>query len=122
MIKKTRKDFLLKILKIFSSLYLISATSYSENISAQSKSFPLPEGEVPVQENDVTANALGFHHDAKKTDFNLYPDRKKASSKNQICSSCAQYTKVNEGWGKCTILNKGLVNSNGWCSAYSKKS
>lgn len=82
---------------------------------------PIPEGQTPVSETDTTASALGFHHDVSKTDFSLYPDRKKASSKNQLCKTCAQYTMLNDGWGKCTILTNGVVNSGGWCSAWSPK-
>lgn len=120
--KYTRKSFLKTLGKTTGSLFLLELLGSMGNLYSQNKSsFPLPDGEAPISETEPTANAMGFHHDATKTDFNLYPDRKKASSKNEVCKTCAQYTKLNDGWGKCVILNKGVVNANGWCSAWSKK-
>jgi len=120
--RKSRKNFLKSLGQVGGSLFLLELLVSMGDLHSQNKSaIPLPEGETAVSEIEPTASAMGFHHDARKTDFNLYPDRKKASSKNQICKTCAQYTATNEGWGKCVILNRGLVNANGWCSAWSKK-
>ncbi|WP_244279823.1 high-potential iron-sulfur protein [Leptospira brenneri] len=95
----------------------------TSELKAETK-FPesLPEGQNPVSESDPTAKALGFHQDAKHTDFNLYPERKEKSAKNQVCKHCAQFSKLNENWGKCNIISAGVVSSRGWCSAWSQKS
>lgn len=118
--KNSRRSFLRTVLFFLSSTTLVGLLQKMGEVEAQTKSsIPVPEGETPVLESDPTASALGFHHDANQTDFTLYPDRKKA--KMQTCKTCAQYTKVNSGWGKCSILNNGVVNTNGWCSAWAKK-
>lgn len=120
--KSSRYSFLKTLGKGMGSIFLLDLLSSMGDLHSQNKSeIPLPEGMSPVSESEPTANAMGFHHDARKTDFALYPDRKKSTSKNQICKTCAQYTELNEGWGKCVILNKGVVNARGWCSAWSGK-
>lgn len=71
-----------------------------------------------VDEKDVQAQALGYHHDATKTD-------KKKFAKYQpgeICSTCQFYQgKPKEVWGPCLIFPGKQVNAKGWCSAYVKK-
>ncbi|MCW7468151.1 high-potential iron-sulfur protein [Leptospira kanakyensis] len=122
--KTSRKDFLTKTLYLVTSLSLVEGGfGFSSSLVAKEK-LPetLPEGSKPVPESDPTAKALGFHQDAKHTDFTLYPERKDPGSKNQFCKHCAQYTKINEKWGKCNIISSGLVSSQGWCSAWSLKS
>ncbi|MCW7493569.1 high-potential iron-sulfur protein [Leptospira sp. 2 VSF19] len=124
MSKSSRKQFLTTSLSWMTSLFLIEGgLSLTTKLVAEKKtSPPLPEGLQPVSESDPTAKALGYHQDAKHTDFNLYPERKEVSAKNQFCKHCAQYTKLNEGWGKCNIITAGIVSSNGWCSAWSQRS
>lgn len=123
MIVLSRKQFLTKSILLASTLSLLRGGSEINAKDAKSKKeIPLPEGESPVSESDPTAQALGFHQDAKDTDFNLYPDRKSAQAKHYVCLSCAQFTPLNEGWGKCNILTAGVVSTKGWCSAFSKKS
>ncbi|TGK52484.1 high-potential iron-sulfur protein [Leptospira bouyouniensis] len=119
----SRKQFLNQLIVLVSTLSLFggeSAISGKESKPVP-KTIPIPEGETPVSENEPTAQALGFHQDAIKTDYNLYPDRKLPEAKNQFCATCSQFTKINEGWGKCNILSKGLVSNHGWCSAWSKR-
>jgi len=82
---------------------------------------PLPNGEIPVLETEPTAIALGFHHDAKQTNFDLYPERKSPSAAKQVCKYCAQFNQLNEAWGKCNIISTGVVSSKGWCSAWSQR-
>lgn len=82
----------------------------------------LPAGQSAISESDAIATAIGFHHHIKDTDFSKYPQRKKPEAKNQFCKSCALYTPVNEGWGKCQMLTAGLVSAEGWCSSWNKKS
>jgi hypothetical protein len=80
-----------------------------------------PPGTTPLSEDDPTASALGYHADAKKTDFTRFPARKKPDAKNQFCKTCSQYTAVNAGWGNCQMLTAGVVNANGWCSSWNSK-
>ncbi|EOQ97673.1 high potential iron-sulfur protein [Leptospira wolbachii serovar Codice str. CDC] len=124
MAKTSRKTFLTKSLYLVTSLSLIErGLGLSSEVVAENKpSGSIPEGFTPVSESDPTAKALGFHQDAKNTDFTLYPERKETSAKNQFCKHCAQYTKLNEGWGKCNIVSSGIVSSFGWCSAWSQRS
>jgi hypothetical protein len=119
--KNSRRSFLRKVAVLVSSTTLVGLIQKVGEVEAQQSkgSIPLPEGKTPVLETEPTASALGFHHDANQTDYNLYPDRKKA--KKQICMTCAQYTKLNNGWGTCSILTTGVVNGEGWCSAWAKK-
>ncbi len=119
--KDSRRSFLQKAAVVLSSTTLVGLMQKVGEVEAQESkgSVSIPEGKTPVLETDPTASALGFHHDANQTDFTLYPDRKKA--KKQICMTCAQYTKLNNGWGNCSILTTGVVNGNGWCSAWAKK-
>ncbi|TGL45632.1 high-potential iron-sulfur protein [Leptospira perdikensis] len=121
--KTSRKTFLTKALYLVTSLALLErGLGFSSEVRAENKpSGSIPEGLVPVSEADPTAKALGFHQDAKQTDFALYPERKEPSAKNHFCKHCVQYTKLNEGWGKCNIITAGAVSSLGWCSAWSQK-
>ncbi|MDF3818417.1 high-potential iron-sulfur protein [Leptospira sp. 96542] len=124
--KISRNKFLKRTIHFGSSFFLLGILVRQSSLTAKEvtksqKQFPLPDGEVAVLESDPTASALGFHHDANHTDFKRFPDRKKASAKNQICKHCAQFTKQNEGWGKCYIISNGLIANDGWCSAWSKK-
>lgn len=83
---------------------------------------PLPAGTNAVPETDAVASALGYKADASKVDFARYPQRKKPESKNQFCKNCALFTPANKSWGKCQMITSGLVNANGWCGSWSKKS
>jgi hypothetical protein len=124
----SRGKFIKGAIQFGSSLLFVSQLQ-TVNLSAKvpsksteiKKDIPIPEGESPVNEGDPTAKALGFHHDSRKTDFTLYPDRKSPSQKNHICQTCSQYNPQNQGWGKCNILTNGLVSSLGWCSAWGER-
>jgi hypothetical protein len=120
----SRKQFVKRLVVLFTTLSLFGGESeiIGKEPKKEEKLIPIPDGEKPVSENDLTAQALGFHHNAKDTDFILFPERKLPQSKNQVCLQCAQFTKLNDGWGKCTILTSGVVSNVGWCSAWSKKS
>lgn len=94
----------------------------TETFAAPKAPAPLPAGEQAVAEDDPVASALGYHKDAKKTDFEKYPQRKLPAAKSQACGNCSLFTSVNASWGKCQMLTSGLVSSQGWCGSYSKKS
>lgn len=123
MSKPSRKQFLTTSLVWTTSLFFLEGgLGLVTKLMADKKpSAPLPEGLHPVSESDPTAKALGFHQDAKQTDFILYPERKEPGSKNQFCKHCAQFTKINESWGKCNIISSGVVSTEGWCSAWSQR-
>ncbi|EKJ86652.1 high potential iron-sulfur protein [Leptospira meyeri] len=123
MSKPSRKQFLRTSLFWTTSLFFAEGgLGFITKLVAEKKtSAPLPDGLHPVSESDPTAKALGFHQDAKQTDFKLYPERKEPGSKNQFCIHCAQFTKIDENWGKCNIISSGLVSTKGWCSAWSQR-
>lgn len=123
MVKTSRKTFLVRSLYLTTSLSLVERGSglFSRLTAESNPNIPLPAGQTQVSESDPTARALGFHHDSKQTDFTLYMDRKKPSAKNQVCKHCIQFTKLNDGWGKCNIISAGIVSSSGWCSAWTSK-
>ncbi len=71
-----------------------------------------------ADENDATAKALGYLHDATKVDAAKYP----TYAKGKVCSNCQLYQgKAGDAWGVCPILGGKQVNANGWCSAWAKK-
>lgn len=119
----SRQSFLANVSLSFAFLGLGEVLlSKAQKERATKESVELPIGENPVSESEATASSLGFHHDASKTDFKRYPGRAEPSSKNEFCKHCAQFTQLNTGWGKCSILNQGVVSTKGWCGAWSQKS
>ncbi len=71
-----------------------------------------------ADENDPTAKALGYKHDATKVDAAKYPTYVKGS----VCSNCQLYQgKASDPWAVCPLLGGKQVNANGWCSAWVKK-
>ena len=71
-----------------------------------------------LDENDPTAQSLGYKHDASKVDKAKYP--KYAAGQN--CASCQLFQgKPGDAWGPCPIFGGKNVNAKGWCSAYVKK-
>lgn len=88
---------------------------------APAKSVALPDGQKAVLETDPVASAIGYKADKKNVDAKKYPQTKKPDYKKQSCSNCSFYTKVNDGWGKCTMLPSGVVAAQGWCGSWQKK-
>ncbi|MCU0824941.1 MAG: high-potential iron-sulfur protein [Leptospira sp.] len=120
--QKSRKEFLRGAIQLGSSLFLVSAVFDSISASDESDAVKIIDELKPISEEEPTAKALGFHHDAKNTNFLIYPDRKKKENTNQVCANCAQFSKGKDGYGKCNILTAGLVSNKGWCSAWSQRS
>lgn len=86
---------------------------------AGAKKVELPAGETATPESDPVANALGYKENAKG-----YPIKtlsQKPKTKNPTCSTCSLYTKRNEGWGKCTMIQNGVVSAAGLCRSYTAK-
>lgn len=82
---------------------------------------PLPTGTQAVPATDAVANAIGYKPSVKEIDFTKYPQRKDPKNKDQFCKNCALYTASNACWGKCQMIQSGLVTSDGWCGSWSKK-
>lgn len=77
-------------------------------------------GELPkVSEDDPTAIALGYKHDAGAVDTAKFPKKAGAAGANQLCNNCSLYQAA-EGaeWGKCSIFPGKLVKGAGWCNAW----
>lgn len=102
-------------------MYLATNILYGKTKdSSPTADISLPAGEEPVSDSDPTVKALGYHIKKVSADKGKNPD-KKALGKIQVCKNCYNYTALNDGWGKCTVLNKGVVSSQGWCSAWAGK-
>lgn len=70
-----------------------------------------------LEETDPTAQALGYHEDAAKTDAAKFP----AHTAAQHCSNCNFFT-AGSDFGACQLFPGKAVNAKGWCSAYAAKS
>ncbi len=74
---------------------------------------------VKLAEDDATAMALGYKHDANDVDVAKYPKRADEAGKKQFCNNCALYAKKGEDdWAPCSIFQNKLVAGKGWCSAW----
>ncbi len=79
--------------------------------------------ELPrLTENDPTASALGYRHDATSVDLVKYPRRAGTDGANQFCSNCSLFL-GQEGmeWAGCSLFPGKGVNRNGWCSGWVAK-
>jgi hypothetical protein len=117
--KLNRRQFI----KTSALIFVVGATGSGllSEVFAANKDVPLPAGETEASEAGPVAIALGYKKDALKVDTAKYPQFKSPGRKNERCKSCALYTSVNASWGKCQLINPGLVSSKGWCVSYSPK-
>lgn len=123
-----RRDFLKQGLLAIGSLFVIKGTISSvfaadkkaDKKAAAGAAAPLPAGQTEVPASDAVVTAIGYKSNSKDIDKKKYPQFKA----DQKCSNCALYTAVDgKNWGNCTMLaGKGVVNGNGWCGSWSKKS
>lgn len=71
-----------------------------------------------VDENDTSAQALGYKHDATKVDKAKFPTYKAGDT----CANCQLFqAKAGAAWGPCPLFAGKEVSAKGWCSAYAKK-
>ncbi|HEY6281478.1 MAG TPA: high-potential iron-sulfur protein [Burkholderiales bacterium] len=71
-----------------------------------------------VDENDPTAQSLGYKNDATKADKAKFPKY----AAGQACANCQLFQgKPGDESGPCPIFPGKVVNAKGWCSAYIKK-
>lgn len=73
--------------------------------------------ELPhVDENDPTAKALKYVHDATQVDAGM------RGGDGRNCANCQLYTGADgSDWGPCSLFPGKAVNANGWCSAWAQK-
>lgn len=70
---------------------------------------------VRLDENDPTAKALSYVHDAKTVDA-----AKRLS--DRFCSNCALFAgEADDEWAGCSIFPGKAVASQGWCSVWAAK-
>ncbi len=75
-----------------------------------------------VTEDDPTAVALGYVHDATKVDTAKFPKRAGDAGATQFCDNCSLYQAADGAeWGTCTIFPGKLVKGAGWCNAWVPK-
>jgi hypothetical protein len=67
---------------------------------------------------DPTAQALGYHEDAKTVDAKQFT----TFQPGQACNTCLQLQgTAGDAWRPCNIFAGKLVNANGWCKVWVKK-
>jgi hypothetical protein len=115
---KSRKEFIQLVVGV--GTFLTTGFLFGKTKDSSSGEIPLPPGEEPVSETDPTVKALGYNRNANNVDATRFPERN-SRGKKQVCKNCYNYTVLNNGWGKCNVLNKGVVSSAGWCSAWAPK-
>ncbi len=74
-----------------------------------------------LTEDDPTATALGYKHDATAVDVTQYAKRAGEAGKKQFCDNCALFDKTApEGaeWAGCSLFQNRKVAAKGWCNAW----
>ena len=67
---------------------------------------------------DPTAQALGYHDDAKTVDVKQFS----TYAPGQMCNTCLQLQgTAGDAYRPCNIFAGKLVNANGWCKVWVKK-
>lgn len=67
-----------------------------------------------VSEDDPTAKALEYVHDASTSETR--------TDSNAFCNNCLYYKgSKSDAWARCDLLPGKLVNGNGWCNVWTKK-
>ena len=111
-----RRRGFLKISSLAAAAFAIASragTSLAQP-KAQDKKGALPQ----LDENDPTAQALGYKHDAIKVDKKKFAQYQAG----QTCSNCQLFQgKPTDAWAPCQIFAGKQVNGKGWCSAWVKK-
>lgn len=72
---------------------------------------------VRLQETDPTAQALGYHVDAKTVDVKKFPTYKA----NQTCANCVQLQAGTGNERGCNLFPGKSVNIGGWCKVWVQK-
>jgi len=78
--------------------------------------------DAKLEENDPTAMALGYLHDASAVDTEKFPRRAGDAGAEMFCDTCALYTGAEgEEWGPCAIFPGKVVAAKGWCNSFAPK-
>lgn len=72
---------------------------------------------VKLTETDPTAQALGYHVDAKKVDVKQFPTYKPTQS----CNNCVQLQAGTGNERGCNLFPGKSVNVGGWCKVWVQK-
>ena len=97
----SRRDF------VASAVAAAAATTAASRAAADE----LPK----LQEDDPTAVALKYVHDASTVDANL-------RSEERFCYNCALYVgSPDDEWAACSIFPGKQVAGKGWCSVWAAK-
>lgn len=89
--------------------FTVSAVSATHSASAEAQK---------LSEDDPTAQALGYRHDATSVDVEKFPKRAGDEGAKQFCNNCALYGKGEGDAAPCSIFQGKLVASKGWCNAW----
>ena len=108
-----------RFLKISSlSVAAFAMASRAGTSLAQPKAQDKKGAPPQLDENDPTAQSLGYKHDATKVD----KARFKQYAAGQTCANCQLFQgKPADAWAPCQIFAGKQVNGKGWCSAWVKK-
>ena len=82
------------------------------------------DAEVPekLSEDDPSAKALGYRHDATEVDVGKYPRSAPTEGVRPVCANCALYqAAADDPWGGCAIFPGKQVAGAGWCNAWAPK-
>lgn len=75
-----------------------------------------------LDENDPTAQALGYKHDVADVDAGKFPRSAPVDGVQPNCANCALFQAGDgEQWGGCGIFPGKQVNAAGWCKAWAPK-
>lgn len=113
----TKSSWLQRAGERFSRREFVKAASVASiAVTAGIRPQPARATELPrVSEDDPTAKALNYVHDARSVDA-----AKRSSS--SFCSNCALFAgDASKEWAKCTIFPGKVVAGDGWCSAWAPK-
>ena len=104
-----------------SRLSLLSRRRFVKSAGAATMAFgfgttSVADEQLPrVDENDPTAKALNYVHDAGTVDAAKRPS-------DRYCYNCSLYNgSADDEWAKCSIFPGKLVAGRGWCSVWAPK-
>ena len=107
-LETNRREFIRKTVLIASAPALtISALARAE--------------EALIDENNPSAVALGYKHNAADIDTAKYPKKAGPEGAKQLCLNCSLYQPKTEVLGGCQIFPGKNVAAGGWCNVWAAK-
>jgi hypothetical protein len=102
---RTRRVFLLRVATAGAGAALLAAA-------------PAAHAAPHVEENDDTAVALGYRHDARRVDAAKFPK----DHAGEKCLDCSFFQGAPaDEWAGCAMFGRKHINAAGWCNAWAKK-